>query len=327
MNTALVLGGAGFIGHHMVRRLKAEGFWVRAVDLKYPAFSPSEADDFILGDLRDPDVCAEVVDRQFKEIFQFAADMGGAGYIFTGENDAAIMQNSALINLNILNACKRRNAKNIFYSSSACIYPVENQKDPDNPICKESSAYPANPDSDYGWEKLFSERLYLAYAKNEGFRVRIGRYHNIFGAEGIWEGGREKAPAAVCRKVAAATNNGSIEIWGDGLQTRSFLHIDECIQGTLKVMRSSQKGPFNIGSDEMVSINQLVSIVADVAGKAVRIKHVPGPQGVRGRRSDNTLIHELVGWHPAGRLSEGIEKTYPWIEQQLYARNNQGNYK
>ena len=253
--------------------------------------------------------------------------MGGAGYIFTGENDAAIMQNSALINLNILNACKRRNSKNIFYSSSACIYPKENQKDAENPNCEESSAYPANPDSEYGWEKLFSERLYLACARNEGFRVRIGRYHNIFGAEGTWEGGREKAPAAICRKVAAATNNGGVEIWGDGLQTRSFLHIDECIQGTLSVMRSAHQGPFNIGSDEMVSINELVSIVADVAGKTIRVEHVPGPQGVRGRRSDNRLIHKLVGWHPAGSLTEGIEQTYPWIEQQLHARDNQGNYR
>ena len=326
MQTALVLGGGGFVGHHMVRKLKGEGFWVRAVDIKSPVFSPTEADDFILGDLCDPDVCAKAVDRKFNEIFQFAADMGGAGYIFTGENDASIMHNSALINLNILNACKRQDSKNIFYSSSACIYPEENQKNPETPNCEESSAYPANPDSEYGWEKLFSERLYLAHARNEGFRVRIGRYHNVFGAEGTWEGGREKAPAAVCRKVAAATNNGSVEIWGDGLQTRSFLHIDDCIQGTLKVMRSNHEGPFNIGSDEMVSINELVSIVSDVAGKAIRIDHVPGPQGVRGRRSDNRLIKKIVGWQPAGTLIQGIEQTYPWIEQQLHASYYQGNY-
>ena len=327
MKTALVCGGSGFIGHHMVRKLKSEGFWVRTVDIKYPEFSTVEADDFILGDLCNLDVCTEAVDRQFDEIYQFAADMGGAGYIFTGENDAAIMQNSALINLNILHACKRRNSRNIFYSSSACIYPQENQQNPDKPICEESSAYPANPDSDYGWEKLFSERLYLAHAKNEGFRVRIGRYHNIFGAEGTWEGGREKAPAAVCRKVAAAIDNGKIEIWGDGLQTRSFLHIDECIEGTLNVMRSTHKGPFNIGSDEMVNINQLVSIVADVAGKTIHIEHIPGPQGVRGRRSDNRLIQQLVGWKPTGSLAEGIKQTYPWVEQQLHAKNNQGHYK
>ncbi len=322
MKTALVLGGAGFIGHHMARKLKEEGFWVRVVDIKHPEFTASAADDFILGDLRNPDVCEEAVDRQFDEIFQFAADMGGAGYIFTGENDSAIMRNSALININVLNACKHRQSKNIFYSSSACIYPKENQMDADNPNCEEGSAYPANPDSDYGWEKLFSERLYMAHAKNEGFRVRIGRYHNIFGAEGVWEGGREKAPAAICRKVAAATNNSQIKIWGDGLQTRSFLYISECVEGTLNVMRSENAGPFNIGSDEMVSINKLVSIVACVAGKKIFIEHEPGPQGVRGRKSDNTLITELIGWRPSISLAEGIALTYPWIEKQLYAKDH-----
>ena len=320
MQKALVLGGSGFIGHHMVRRLKGEGFWVRSVDNKYPNFSEIEADDFILGDLCDPKVCSEAIDQKFDEIYQFAADMGGAGYIFTGENDAAIMQNSASINLNVLRACLNRNSKNIFYSSSACIYPAENQTDPNNPTCFEDSAYPANPDSDYGWEKLFSERLYLAHAKNEGFRVRIGRYHNIFGAEGTWQGGREKAPAAICRKVAVADEGGKIEIWGDGVQTRSFLHIDECIDGTLAVMRSSHQRPLNIGSDEMVSINQLVALVCKVASKSVKIRHIPGPEGVRGRNSDNRLIFELTKWRPSQSLQSGLEKTYPWIKQQL-ARN------
>ena len=305
----------------MIRRLKSEGFWVRSVDVKYPEYSEVEADDFILGNLCDPGVCEEAIDRKFDEIYQFAADMGGAGYIFTGENDAAIMQNSALINLNVLRACQRRNSKNIFYSSSACIYPEHNQLDPDNPNCEESSAYPANPDSDYGWEKLFSERLYLAHAKNEGFRVRIARYHNIFGAEGTWDGGREKAPAAMCRKVAATKNNGIIDVWGDGLQTRSFLHIEECIEGTLTLMRSTHQGPFNIGSDEMVSINQLVDVVCDVSGKTVQRNHIPGPQGVRGRNSDNRMIFQSIGWRPTASLHAGIEQTYPWIESQLLASN------
>ncbi len=322
MKTALVLGGSGFIGHHMVRRLQAEGFWVRSVDAKYPDFTSVEADDFIRGDLCDPAVCDEAIDRPFDEIYQFAADMGGAGYIFTGENDAAIMQNSALINLNVLRSCLRRNSKNIFYSSSACIYPEENQLDPDNPNCEESSAYPANPDSDYGWEKLFSERLYMAHARNEGFRVRVARYHNIFGEEGTFDGGREKVPAAICRKVAAAADGDQIEIWGDGLQTRSFLHVDECITGTLTLMRSTEHGPFNIGSDEMVTINQLVEIVAKIAGKSISINHVPGPQGVRGRNSDNRLIFDKIGWRPTALLADGLAKTYPWIEQQLNGSNH-----
>ena len=318
MQTALVFGAGGFIGHHMVRRLKGEGMWVRGVDIKYPEFSDIEADDFIIGDLCDPYVCAQAVDRKFDEIYQFAADMGGAGYIFTGLNDAAIMQNSALININVLRACLKRNSKNIFYSSSACIYPEHNQLDASNPNCEESSAYPANPDSDYGWEKLFSERLYLAHARNYDFRVRIGRYHNIFGQEGTWIGGREKAPAAICRKVAEVQGEaGQIDIWGDGQQTRSFLHIDECIEGTLRVMRSDRTGPFNIGSEQMVTINQLVDIVAQIADKTIQINNIPGPEGVRGRNSNNSLISLEVGWHPEKSLEEGLAPTYRWICRQV----------
>lgn len=318
MQTALVLGAGGFIGHHMVRRLKREGMWVRGVDVKYPEFSDVEADDFIIGDLCDPYVCAQAIDRKFDEIYQFAADMGGAAYIFTGLNDAAIMQNSALININVLRACLKRNSKKIFYSSSACIYPEHNQLDPSNPNCEESSAYPANPDSDYGWEKLFSERLYLAHARNYDFRVRIGRYHNIFGPEGTWIGGKEKAPAAICRKVAEVQGDaGQIDIWGDGQQTRSFLHIDECIEGTLRVMRSDRTGPFNIGSEQMVTINQLVDMVAQIADKTIQINNIPGPEGVRGRNSNNSLISLEVGWKPEKSLEEGLAPTYRWICRQV----------
>jgi len=322
MKKALVLGGGGFIGSHMVNRLKAEGFWVRAVDLKYPEFSETQADDFIQGDLRDPVVCRSAVDQKFDEVYQFAADMGGAGFVFTGENDADIMHNSALINLNVLEACLRRNSKKIFYSGSACMYPEHNQMDPDNPNCEESSAYPANPDSEYGWEKLFSERLYMAFARNYGFESRIARYHNIFGPEGTWQGGREKAPAAICRKVAMAADGDEIEIWGDGKQTRSFLIIDECIEGSLKLMRSDFMGPVNIGSDEMVTINQLVDMVAGVAGKQIIKKHIPGPEGVRGRNSDNNLIKEKLGWAPSNSLKWGLEKTYPWILEQINRGKN-----
>lgn len=319
MKKALVCGAGGFIGHHMVRRLKKEGFWVRGVDLKYPEFSPVEADDFVIGDLRDPYVCKQVVDQRFDEVYQFAADMGGAGYVFTGENDANIMHNSALINLNMLEACYRRNVKRIFYSSSACIYPKYNQEDPNNPICSEDSAYPAFPDSEYGWEKLFSERLYLAFHRNYGMEVRIARYHNIFGPEGSWNDGREKAPAALCRKVAMAIKKGQdyIEIWGDGNQTRSFLYIDECIEGTLKLMRSDWTGPVNIGSEEMVTINQLAHLIMDIAGKELSIKYVPGPIGVRGRNSDNKLIRKKLGWEPTMPLKKGIEQTYRWIYEQV----------
>jgi GDP-D-mannose 3',5'-epimerase len=317
MKKALVLGGGGFIGSHMVNRLKREGFWVRAVDLKYPEFSFTKADDFIQGDLRDPAICRDAIDQKFDEIYQFAADMGGAGFVFTGENDADIMHNSSLINLNVLEACLRRNSKRIFYSSSACMYPEHNQLDPDNPNCKEDSAYPANPDSEYGWEKLFSERLFLAFARNYGFESRIARYHNIFGPEGTWQGGREKAPAAICRKIALAKDGDSIEIWGDGQQTRSFLIVDECIEGTLKLMRSDYINPVNIGSDEMVTINQLVDLVAGISGKAITKKHINGPEGVRGRNSDNTLIKEKLGWAPSKSLKWGLAKTLPWIEAQI----------
>jgi GDP-D-mannose 3',5'-epimerase len=289
------------------------------VDLKYPEFSETEADDFVIGDLRDPYFCRSIVDTKFDEVYQLAADMGGAGYVFTGDNDADILHNSALINLNMLDACYKRNVKRIFYSSSACIYPEYNQRDPENPKCTEDSAYPAMPDSEYGWEKLFSERLYLAYHRNYGMEVRIARYHNIFGPEGTWRGGREKAPAALCRKVAIAKLTGQdyIEVWGDGKQTRSFLYIDECIEGTIRLMRSDWTGPVNIGSEEMVTIDQLAEMIMEIAGVKLEIRHVPGPQGVRGRNSDNKLIYEKLGWKPTMPLIEGLKKTYPWIEEQV----------
>jgi nucleoside-diphosphate-sugar epimerase len=284
-------------------------------------FSDTEADDFAIGDLGDPAFCREVIDRRFSEVYQLAADMGGAGYIFTGEHDADIMQNSAAINLNVSTAARRRTISRVFYSSSACVYPAHNQLDPNSPICEESSAYPAAPDSEYGWEKLFSERLYLAMNRNHGMRNRIARYHNIFGPEGTWVGGREKAPAAVCRKVAEVVSGNEIEIWGDGEQTRSFLYIDECVEGTLRLMRSSFEGPVNIGSTEIVTINQLVTMVADVAGKKVHVRHIPGPMGVRGRNSDNRLIEKRLGWKPSQPLYRGLERTYEWIERQV--RGNQ----
>ena len=320
MKMALVCGAGGFIGSHMVRRLKDEGFWVRGVDLKYPEFGKTEADDFLIGDLRDIDICRQVVDRKFDEVYQFAADMGGAGFVFTGENDADIMHNSGMINLNILDVCHKRNVKRIFYSSSACIYPEYNQMDPDNPNCAEDSAYPAKPDSDYGWEKLFSEHLYLAYQRNHGMEVRIARYHNIFGPEGSWNGGREKAPAAICRKVVMAENEGEIEIWGDGKQTRSFLFVDECLEGTLRLTRSDWTGPVNIGSDEMITIDHLVRMAAEIGGKKLAIKHIPGPLGVRGRNSDNRLIYKKLDWKPTMPLRKGMEKTYTWIKAQVKSR-------
>jgi GDP-D-mannose 3',5'-epimerase len=320
MKAALVCGAGGFIGSHMVKRLKKEGFWVRGVDLKYPEFSGTAADDFLIGDLRDPRLCRDIVDRSFDEVYQFAADMGGAGFIFTGENDANIMHNSALINLNMLEACYRKKVRRVLYSSSACIYPAYNQQDPENPKCSEDSAYPAAPDSEYGWEKLFSERLYLAFHKNYGVEVRITRYHNIFGPEGTWQGGREKAPAALCRKVIMAQEGGEIEIWGDGRQTRSFLYIEDCIEGTLRLMRSDFLGPVNIGSEEMVNINGLAGLIMDIAGKKLCLKHIPGPLGVRGRNSDNRKVREKLGWEPRISLREGLGKTYPWIESQVRKR-------
>ncbi|WP_423141001.1 NAD-dependent epimerase/dehydratase family protein [Parablastomonas sp. CN1-191] len=317
MKTALVLGGGGFIGSHLVKRLKSEGFFVRAVDLKHPEYAESAADEFVIGDLREQDVCRAVLDQPFDEVYQLAADMGGAGYIFTGEHDADIMHNSAMINLNIADLARKQGVGRLFYSSSACMYPEHNQEDPDNPNCAEESAYPANPDSEYGWEKLFSERLFLAYNRNYGTKNRVARFHNIFGPEGTWDGGKEKAPAAMCRKVARARSGDEIEIWGDGKQTRSFLYIDECLDGVLRLTRSDFEGPVNIGSDEMVTINQLVDMAADIAGKTIHKNHIPGPTGVRGRNSDNRLIEEKLGWRPSRPLRDGLEKTYQWIEQQV----------
>lgn len=317
MRYALVCGAGGFIGSHLVKQLKKEGFWVRGVDLKFPEFSETLADDFVVADLRDPVNCRDIVDRRFDEVYQLAADMGGAGFVFTGENDAEIMHNSSMINLNILEACRKRNNKRIFYSSSACMYPEHNQMDPEKPVTQEDSAYPANPDSEYGWEKLFSERLYLAYHRNHGMEVRIARYHNIFGPEGTWTGGREKSPAAFCRKVAETDEGGTIEMWGDGNQTRSFLYVDECIEGTIRLMRSSFSGPVNIGSEEMVSINKLTEMIMEIAGKKLKIHHIKGPLGVRGRNSHNVLIREKIGWAPSAPLKEGLAKTYPWIAQQV----------
>jgi nucleoside-diphosphate-sugar epimerase len=301
----------------LVKRLKREGFWVRGVDLKYPEFSKTAADDFVIGDLRDPVVCRDVVDRPFDEVYQLAADMGGAGYIFSGEHDSEVMHNSAMINLNLVNLCARTGVKKIFYSSSACIYPEYNQRDPDNPKCSEDSVYPAAPDSEYGWEKLFSERIYLAYHRNHGLAVRIARFHNIFGPEGAWNNGREKAPAALCRKVAEAEDGGEIEIWGDGEQTRSFLYVDECLEGVRRLMDSDFIGPVNIGSEEMIAINGLAEMIMDIAGKTLTINHIDGPLGVRGRNSDNKLISQKLGWKPAMPLRKGMEKTYRWVESQV----------
>jgi len=317
MKKAIVLGGGGFIGGHLIQKLQSDGFWVRGVDLKFPEFSKTTADDFLQGDLRNISFCERAFDQKFDEVYQLAADMGGAGFVFTGENDADIMHNSALINLNVLETCKRRDISNIFYSSSACMYPEHNQMDPENPLCSEDSAYPANPDSEYGWEKLFSERLYLAYAKNYQLNCKVARYHNIFGPEGTWDGGREKAPAALCRKIAQAEDGGSIDIWGDGLQTRSFLYVDECLDGSTRLLRSGWSGPVNIGSEEMVTINQLAEIIMKIANKKLTINHIKGPLGVRGRNSDNRLIEEKLGWKPSLTLEDGLEKTYHWIYQQI----------
>ena len=317
MKKIVVCGAGGFIGSHLVKKLKEQGHWVRGVDIKYPEFSETVADDFIGADLRDPGLTNLILRDNIDEVYQLAADMGGAGYIFTGEHDADVMHNSATINLNIAQSCVCHGVKKVFYSSSACIYPEHNQLDPNNPNCEENSAYPANPDSEYGWEKLFSERMFLAYSRNYGLQVRIARFHNIYGPEGSWNNGKEKAPAAICRKVAEAENGDEIEIWGDGEQTRSFLYIDECLDGVLRLMESNFQGPVNIGSDEMVSINQLVDIAAEIANKTVGKKYIPGPLGVRGRTSDNRLIHEKLGWRPNYPLQKGIEQTYNWIVEQL----------
>ncbi len=318
VKTALVCGAGGFIGSHLVKRLKNENYWVRGVDLKYPEFGESLADEFIQGDLRDPDFVQKILDKQFDEVYQLAADMGGAGFVFTGDNDADIMHNSCLINLNMAYYSTKLGVKKLFYSSSACMYPAYNQEDPNNPKCSEESAYPAAPDSEYGWEKLFSERLYLSFYKNYGLNVRIARFHNIFGPEGTWKGGREKAPAAFCRKIAEANDGDTIEMWGDGEQTRSFLYVDECLEGVRRLMESENFiGPVNIGSEEMVTINELAAMVADIAGKKINIKHIDGPLGVRGRNSDNELINNKLGWKPNKKLYDGLEKTYAWINEQV----------
>ncbi|MDP8200608.1 MAG: NAD-dependent epimerase/dehydratase family protein [Candidatus Tenebribacter burtonii] len=318
LKTALVCGDGGFIGAHLVKQLKMEGFWVRGVDLKYPPFASTKADDFIIGDLRDKDLVWNVIDQNFDEVYQLAADMGGAGFIFTGNNDADIMHNSALINLNVVKACCVRKVKKVFYSSSACIYPEHNQMNPNDPLTSEESAYPANPDSEYGWEKLFSEHLFLAFKKNYELDVRIARFHNVFGPEGTWIGGREKAPAAFCRKIAEAEDGTMIEMWGNGNQTRSFLYIDECLIGIRKLMDSADFfGPVNIGSNEMVPINQLAEMIMGIAGKNLEIKHIEGPLGVQGRTSDNTLIKKKLNWEPTASLKDGLEKTYYWINARI----------
>ena len=314
MKKALVCGGGGFIGGHLINRLKQEGYFVKGADLKENEYGNNKADEFIIGDLTDPRVAQEVV-KGVNEVYQLAADMGGAGYIFTGENDAAVMHNSALCNLNVLEASQKAGIKKIFYSSSACMYPEYNQLDPDNPKCSEESAYPAAPDSEYGWEKLFSERLYFAYQRNTGINVKVARFHNIFGPQGTWTGGKEKAPAALCRKVAETENGGSIEVWGDGKQTRSFLFIDECVEAVRRLMESDFSGPVNIGSEEMISINDFAKMVIDISGKNIAIKNIPGPTGVRGRNSDNRLLREKLGWEPSLPLRKGMEITYKWISQ------------
>ena len=335
MKKALVLGGGGFIGSHLVNRLKKEGLWVRSVDLKKPSFSNSPADDFVVGDLRNPQLVSNVMfspsqhsekdkENSFDEVYQLAADMGGAGYIFTGEHDADVMHNSGLVNLNVSYEAVKKNIKRLFYSSSACMYPAYNQEDPDNPKCSEDSAYPAAPDSEYGWEKLFSERLYLAFSRNYNLDVRIARYHNIFGPESAYEGGREKAPAAICRKVILAKDNTSVDIWGVGNQTRSFLYIEECVEATIRLMRSNCLVPINIGSEEMLSINNFAKMIIEISNKNLSINNVSGPQGVNGRNSDNKLIYEKLGWKPSLSLKSGIVKTYEWIQDTLLTKNSTG---
>lgn len=315
----MVFGAGGFIGAHLVRRLKREEYWVRGVDWKKPQFSKTEADEFIEGDLSDPEMVKRSFDRPFDELYQLAADMGGAGFIFTGEHDADILTTSGGINVNVMKygvMHGKGKIGKIFYSSSACIYPAYNQEDPDNPKCSEDSAYPAAPDSEYGWEKLFSEHLYLAAHRNYGTEVRIARFHNIFGPEGTWNSGREKAPAAICRKVIETPDGGTMEMWGDGKQTRSFLYIDECLEGVRRLMESNFTGPVNIGSEEMVTINQLAEMAMKIGGKKLKVKHIPGPLGVRGRNSDNHLLREKLGWEPSMKLEDGLRKTYAWILEQ-----------
>ena len=328
MKKAVVMGAGGFIGSHMVNRLKKEGYWVRGVDLKHTEFSKTSADEFIIGDLRDINVVKNVIDQDMDLLYQFAADMGGAGYIFTGDNDANVMHNSGLINFNVTFEATKKKVKKVFYSSSACMYPAHNQEDPENPMCAEHSAYPAAPDSEYGWEKLFSERLYMAFARNYGLNIRIGRFHNIFGPDGTWDGGKEKAPAAMCRKAALAKEGSTIEVWGDGLQTRSFLYIDECIEAVQRLMDSDFKEPVNIGSEEMVSINELAQIAIECSGKDLTIKNLMGeefekkygfpvPEGVRGRNSDNELFRNKVNYDPKYSLKDGMKTTFDWILQQI----------
>ncbi len=317
MKKALVCGAGGFIGGHLVNRLKKEGYWVRGVDLKENEYGNGNSDEFILGDLRDMEVVRKVVTDDIDEVYQLAADMGGAGFVFTGDNDSEIMHNSALCNLNILEEIKIKGIKKVFYSSSACMYPEYNQMDPDNPKCSEDSAYPAAPDSEYGWEKLFSERLYLTYNRNHNIEVRVARFHNIFGPQGTWDGGREKAPAALCRKVSETENGGVIEVWGDGKQTRSFLLVDECVEGVRRLMESDFIGPVNIGSEEMISINDYAKMIIDISGKDITIKNIEGPTGVAGRNSDNALIKEKLGWEPTMPLRESTEITFKWIDEQV----------
>ena len=316
--TILVCGAGGFIGTHLVDSLKSQGHYVVGADLRFPLYSVTTADEFYISDLRDKDSVDYLLYlHDYDEVYQLAADMGGAGYIFTGEHDADIMHNSATINLNVLRAVVKSGCKKIFYSSSACIYPEHNQLDPNNPDLSEDSAYPASPDSDYGWEKLFSERLFLAYAKNYGIDCKIARLHNVFGPLGSWNNGKEKSPAALCRKVALAEDNGTIEVWGPGIQTRSFLYIDECIEGIHHIMESDINVPVNLGSERMISINDLVLLIASLTNKAVNINNIPGPIGVMGRRSDNNLIRELLSWSPKEDLETGLVKTYQWILEQI----------
>lgn len=318
---ALVCGAGGFIGGHLVERLKKEGYWVRGVDIKHHEHRESCADEFIIGDLREQSVCRQITsDVRFDELYQLAADMGGAGYIFSGEHDAEVMHNSATINLNMAEEARITKIGKIFYSSSACIYPAGIQEETDNPGLKEVDAYPANPDSEYGWEKLFSERLYLSYVRNYGMEIHIARFHNIFGPYGTWCGGKEKSPAAMCRKVAEAPSGGEIEVWGDGKQTRTFLYIDECIEGVRRLMNSNVSDPVNIGSDEMISINNLAKMAMDIAGKQLSIKHIPGPLGVRGRSSENSYIQKVLGWRPTTKLIDGMRVTYKWIADEVAKR-------